>query len=207
MKQRKSLGHFPHLRPRSEGFTLVELLVVIAIIGTLAALFSGNILSALRKGDEVTCTNHLKNIGTAAIAFALDERFFPVAKGKNPPAYESLNVLINSEAGADLSPSDFICPASMEAGLPAEQDENGKFILDEDTCSYAWLGQRTKSTTSTSTALGSDDSIADKDNGVEENHEGFVMVVYAGGDVKKVKADELPEGRILPKRLVDQSGE
>ena len=70
-----------------------------------------------------------------------------------------------------------------------------------------WLGQRTKSSTSTDTALGSDDSIADKESGVEENHEGFVMVVYAGGDVKKVNADELPEGRVLPKRLVNQAGE
>ena len=205
MKQ-QSLQDSTSLRGRgAEGLTLVELLVVIAIIGTLAALFSGNILSALRKGDEVSCTNNLRNMGQSAIAYALDKRFFPVAKGKNPPAYESLNVLVSSGEGSDLSPDVFICPSSLE--IAAEKDSDGNFVLDEDSCSYAWLGQRTKSSTSTDTALGSDDSIADKENGVEENHEGFVMVVYAGGDVKKVNADELPEGRVLPKRLVNQAGE
>ncbi len=205
MKQ-QSLQDSTSLRGRgAEGFTLVELLVVIAIIGTLAALFSGNILSALRKGDEVSCTNNLRNMGQSAIAYALDKRFFPVAKGKNPPAYESLNVLVSSGEGSDLSPEVFICPSSLE--VAAEKDSDGNFVLDEDSCSYAWLGQRTKSSTATDTALGSDDSIADKENGIEENHEGFVMVVYAGGDVKKVNADELPEGRVLPKRLVNQAGE
>ena len=96
------------IRERSDGFTLVELLVVIAIIGTLAAMFSGNILSALRKGDEVSCTNNLRNMGQAAIAYALDRNFFPVAKGKNPPAYESLNVLLSSSEGSDLSPDVFV---------------------------------------------------------------------------------------------------
>ncbi|MDG1455257.1 MAG: type II secretion system protein [Planctomycetota bacterium] len=188
----------------TEGFTLVELLVVIAIIGTLAALFSGNILSALRKGDEVSCTNNLRNMGQAAIAYSLEKRFFPVAKGKNPPAYESLNVLVNSGAGSDLSPDVFICPSSLE--VPAEKDADSNFILDEDSCSYAWLGKRTKSSTSADTALGSDDSVANKEEEIDENHEGFLMVVYAGGDVRKMTVEEIPEGRSLPKRLVDQTG-
>ena len=121
MSQKTSLNQPTLIKRGSEGFTLVELLVVIAIIGTLAALFSGNILSALRKGDEVSCTNNLRNMGQSAIAYALDKRFFPVAKGKNPPAYESLNVLVNSGEGSDLSPDVFICPSSLE--IAAEKDE------------------------------------------------------------------------------------
>ena len=189
---------------RSEGFTLVELLVVIAIIGTLAALFSGNILSALRKGDEVSCTNNLRNIGQAAISYSLENRFFPVAKGSNPPAYMSLNVLLDSNEGSDLSPEVFTCPSSLDE--KAEKDTDKNFILDESSCSYAWLGKKTKSSTSASTELGCDDTIADKANDIEENHEGFVIVVYAGGDVNKLDAEEIPEDRDLPGSLVGQEG-
>jgi prepilin-type N-terminal cleavage/methylation domain-containing protein len=191
-------------KARSQGFTLVELLVVIAIIGTLAAMFSANILSALRKGDEVSCTNNLRNLGQAAISYSLDKRFFPVAKGKSPPAYMSFTVLLDSNEGSDLSPGVFICPSSLDE--KAKKDSDGKFVLDELNCSYAWLGKRTKSSTSASTPLGSDDSIADKENDIEENHEGFVIVVYAGGDVSKLDASEIPEDRDLPGSLVGQEG-
>ena len=109
-------------KARSQGFTLVELLVVIAIIGTLAAMFSANILSALRKGDEVSCTNNLRNLGQAAISFSLERRFFPVAKGTTPPAYMSLNVLLDSNEGSDLSPNVFTCPSSPDEN--AQKDSN-----------------------------------------------------------------------------------
>ncbi|MEC9476434.1 MAG: type II secretion system protein [Planctomycetota bacterium] len=204
MKFQASRENAIGIRTNSAGFTLVELLVVIAIIGTLAALFSGNILSALRKGDEVSCTNNLRNIGQASISYALEHRFFPTAKGKTPPAYMSLNVLLESNEGADLSPDVFICPSSLDE--KAEKDSDGNFVLSDINCSYAWLGKKTKQSTSSSTALGCDDSIADKDNGIEENHEGFVIVVYAGGDVNKLDAEEIPEDRDLPGSLVGQEG-
>ena len=54
--------------------------------------------------------------------------------------------------------------------------------------------------------LGSDDSVADKANDVDENHDGFLMVVYAGGDVQKVEATDIKEGRDLPGNLVAQEG-
>ncbi|HIG05716.1 MAG TPA: type II secretion system protein [Planctomycetes bacterium] len=189
-------------RARSEGFTLVELLVVIAIIGTLAAMLSPTIITALKKGDEATCTNNLKNIGQSAIAYALDKRFFPVAKGKNPPAYESLNVLLDSNAGSILSPDIFICPASTDEA--AEKDSDGAFVLDEYSNSYAWLGKKTKAATGTGTILGCDDSIVDKENDIEENHDKFLIVVYSDGSVKKLEQSDMDEGARLPKNLVGQ---
>ncbi|MDE0961041.1 MAG: type II secretion system protein [Planctomycetota bacterium] len=188
----------------SDGFTLVELLVVIAIIGTLAALFSGNILTALKKGDEVSCTNNLKNIGQAAIAYSLDKRFFPVAKGKFPPAYESLNVLVRSSAGSGLKPDVFICPSSIDE--KAELDDDYGFVLDEMSNSYAWLGKKTKAATNSGTILGCDDSIVDKENDIEENHDGFLIVVYADSSVKKLEINDMEEGADLPKNLVGQEG-
>lgn len=191
-------------RARSEGFTLVELLVVIAIIGTLAAMLSPTIITALNKGDEATCTNNLKNIGQAAIAYSFDRRFFPVAKGKNPPAYESLNVLLNSSEGEVLSPEVFICPASTDTA--AEKDSDGAFVLDEYSNSYAWLGKKTKRSVPPGTILGCDDSIVDKDNDIEENHAEFLIVVYSDGSVKKLQESDMDESAELPKNLVGQEG-
>ncbi|MGE4618566.1 MAG: prepilin-type N-terminal cleavage/methylation domain-containing protein [Planctomycetota bacterium] len=189
---------------RTDGFTLVELLVVIAIIGTLAALFSPNILSALRKGDEVTCTNNLKNIGQACMAYAFEKRFFPYAGGTKPPAYMSLNKLIESNAGKDLTPEVFICPSSLDE--KAETDSEGKFTMGETNNSYAYLGKKTKQTAPGRTPVCCDDSIANEDEEITENHDGFLMMFRIDGSVTKVDSADITEGQDLPGNCVGQEG-
>jgi len=57
---------------KKRGFTLIELLVVIAIIAILAAILFPVFAKAREKARQTTCTNGLKQIGTAILQYVQD---------------------------------------------------------------------------------------------------------------------------------------
>jgi prepilin-type N-terminal cleavage/methylation domain-containing protein/prepilin-type processing-associated H-X9-DG protein len=108
-------------RPR-HAFTLVELLVVIGIIALLIAMLLPTLNKAREASKAATCLSNLRQINTAFILFAHDNKgFLPQtgSAGTGTEAYTidgtSYNVLVRWFGGLYGSPQKFYPQASMLA--------------------------------------------------------------------------------------------
>ena len=114
-----------------KGFTLIELLVVISIIAVLLSILMPALIKAKDKVRQVTCMSNVRQIGIAAIAYAVaNDSYFPrnVCEGENwspcvyyAPDYVDFNLM------EDLYPylqnlKVFVDPAVREAqSIPVER--------------------------------------------------------------------------------------
>ena len=169
---------------RQRAFTLVELLVVIAIIGILAGLVVPNLMQSQAEGLKLKCKANLRAIYIAAYSYSLKSYAFPLAPGTRPAAHDSFNLLLRTTHGQGLEPVSFVCPAGE--AQPA-QVVNGKFVLDDTSNSYAWVGTRTKCT-ELKAILASDKYVEGEDidyphGQAHSGHQGVVNVVYSNGSI------------------------
>lgn len=122
-------------RPASRsGFTLVELLVVITIIALLMALLLPAVQNAREAGRRTQCTNHLYQMGLAAIRSGDSTGFVPGWRNRNPqssiasttvswpvvllPFLERNDIYKQWQSGSQTALNDrpaisfFVCPSS-----------------------------------------------------------------------------------------------
>lgn len=108
---------------RRHGFTLVELLVVIGIIATLVAILLPTLGRAREAARAATCLSNLRQINTAFILFAHDNRGYLPQIGSGGSGSDKLVVNGATETVAirwfgglySAAPQKFHAPASMLA--------------------------------------------------------------------------------------------
>ncbi|MCZ6792449.1 MAG: prepilin-type N-terminal cleavage/methylation domain-containing protein [Planctomycetota bacterium] len=194
---------------KNQGFTLVELLVVIAII---AGLVVPTLMNAQSKAHKLTCMANLRGLQNAAFIYSQKNNRFPIAKGmKEPPAHESLNVLLRHSSGEDLEPGNFVCPEgeAFEALGDDSEGVGAGFVLDEDTLSYTWPLKLTRPTKKG--YLSCDKYVGDYPypDGVEhEGHVNSMLIVNNSGKVSEIDtsdAEDLRKFRVDNEELLPQN--
>ena len=151
------------------------------------AVFQGR-----KRVKRVQCMNRIRSIGQLAVAYADDNRgFLPVASGEEPRAYESFQLLVNDMVDA-RDPKLYVCPASQDIEAEAPAD-GGPFELTEENVSYAWRNRRLRTSGGVrgKTPIGCDNSIADPNEGIEENHDDGMNVLYLDTSVEWLPLKDL----------------
>ena len=107
----ESLTYFPWrivtMSRKRSGFTLVEMLVVIAIIGMLVAMLMPALQMAREAARRSSCTNNLRQMGTALHAFHTAQDRLPYRSYRGPTGqsfsvHSQLLPYLEMEAGQDL---------------------------------------------------------------------------------------------------------
>ena len=177
---------------KTRGFTLIELLVVIAIIAILAAMLLPALQSARERGRRGSCISNLKQIGTALMQYAQDNREkMPVGTCRKSTAdagnlvadlsvagsAAGLQVLVGNEYLTDFGV--YACPSStVKVGSGTETlnyDADGKANL-----SYGYIPGYIAGNNGSESAIAADSDGTVLTN-VKSCHTSYGNILFADG--------------------------
>ena len=202
-------------RSSQQGFTLIELLVVISIIAVLAGLSMTAVIKVRQMSRKTACSNNLKNLGLASQMYLNEYRIFPHAFDRKGSDKKKKDAFSREKTGAKMGyhhiqtlfdenfiddPEVVICASSKDT--PAQEDEDGRIILEEYNCSYAWAKDVKTDGDKSTDPLAADNAQKEEDLGMD-NHADGRNVLMLQGNVKWFSTKAIEKEEIL-EQLTEQ---
>ena len=175
---------------KTRGFTLIELLVVIAIIAILAAMLLPALQSARERGRRGSCVSNLKQIGTALMQYAQDNREkMPAGNCRQNPTSTSahavtldegdlgLEVLRANEYLADYGV--YVCPSSTVSAEAASESLSYATNL-----AYGYIPGYIAGNAGSESAMAADFDGTQDVTGKKTNHTNYGNILFADGSTR-----------------------
>lgn len=187
---------------KTRGFTLIELLVVIAIIAILAAMLLPALQSARERGRRGSCISNLKQMGTALMQYAQDNREKMPAGACRKSATDAATLAVHNTAAVNIANGlevlraneyladygVYVCPS----GTVSQEDESAALTYTGDTANlaYGYIAGYVAGSYGSESAMGYDLDGSSDAYGKKANHTNYGNILFADGSTRGFNGDK-----------------